>query len=267
MMYRAERALQVISDKLQQVELKRIPRVENLLYFVQNSRKRQEEQQKGNTFPDTESSVAVRTLVYAPTPPASPDTENRDQLPHPENIRVEVHQNTAPVPASVIKTHTAGFIAGMLFSGLVATLFWWQQIWPLKQKVGLLHDTTQGAASLWQMDPVLSGYEPLLKQVLNIPATQLLETGEKLTQTAEKSWPESHQQQEVTRMWSDTLKSRAENSPQLKGWQQAVQELRAFADQMMTRETEKQGFTLSYIKTVVWQTERSLNQKFLWNTC
>ncbi|EAA7842714.1 hypothetical protein HAY47_004427 [Salmonella enterica] len=263
MMYRAERALQVISDKLQQVELKRIPRVENLLYFVQNSRKRQEEQQKGNTFPDTESSVAVRTLVYAPTPPASPDTENRDQLPHPENIRVEVHQNTAPVPASVIKTHTAakGFIAGMLFSGLVATLFWWQQIWPLKQKVGQLYDTTQGAASLWQMDPVLSGYEPLLKQVLNIPATQLLETGEKLTQTAEKSWPESHQQQEVTRMWSDTLKSRAENSPQLKGWQQARQELRAFADLMMTRETEKQGFTLSYIKTVIWQTERSLNQE------
>ena len=37
LLYRTERALQLICDKLQQVELKRQPRVENLLYFVQNA--------------------------------------------------------------------------------------------------------------------------------------------------------------------------------------------------------------------------------------
>ena len=30
---------------------------------------------------------------------------------------------------------------------------------------------------------------------------------------------------------------------------------------MMQKETEKQGFTLSYIKTVTWQAERLLNQE------
>ncbi|EIR83831.1 hypothetical protein YPPY36_4246, partial [Yersinia pestis PY-36] len=35
-MYRAERALQLLYDKLQQVELKRVPRIENLLYLMQN---------------------------------------------------------------------------------------------------------------------------------------------------------------------------------------------------------------------------------------
>lgn len=40
LIYRTERALQLICDKLQQVELKRVPRVENLLYFMQNTRKR-----------------------------------------------------------------------------------------------------------------------------------------------------------------------------------------------------------------------------------
>lgn len=46
LLYRTERALQLICDKLQQVELKRQPHVENLLYFVQNTRKRLEPQQK-----------------------------------------------------------------------------------------------------------------------------------------------------------------------------------------------------------------------------
>lgn len=47
----------------------------------------------------------------------------------------------------------------------------------------------------------------------------------------------------------------------MRGWQQARQNLREFADLMMQRETEKQGFTLSYVKTVTWQAERLLNQE------
>ncbi|SUI03966.1 ImpA domain-containing protein [Salmonella enterica subsp. indica] len=74
-------------------------------------------------------------------------------------------------------------------------------------------------------------------------------------------WPESLQQQEASRMWNDTLRNRAAASPQMKGWQQARQNLRDFADLMMKKETEKQGFTLSYIKTVTWQAERLLNQE------
>ncbi|ENW8485120.1 type VI secretion system ImpA family N-terminal domain-containing protein, partial [Escherichia coli] len=64
LLYRTERALQLICDKLQQVELKRQPRVENLLYFVQNTRKRFEPQPRNRT--DTAAQTMVRTLVYAP---------------------------------------------------------------------------------------------------------------------------------------------------------------------------------------------------------
>ncbi len=49
LIYRTGGALQLICDKLQQVELKRVPRVENLLYFMQNTRKRLEPQLKSNT--------------------------------------------------------------------------------------------------------------------------------------------------------------------------------------------------------------------------
>ncbi|EIR56581.1 impA domain family protein, partial [Yersinia pestis PY-60] len=42
LVYRAERALQLLYDKLQQVELKRVPRIENLLYLMQNTAKKLE---------------------------------------------------------------------------------------------------------------------------------------------------------------------------------------------------------------------------------
>lgn len=82
-----------------------------------------------------------------------------------------------------------------------------------------------------------------------------------MVRTADSRWPESLQQQQVTAQWNDILKNRAQSSPQMRGWQQARQNLREFADLMMQRETEKQGFTLSYVKTVTWQAERLLNQE------
>ena len=82
-----------------------------------------------------------------------------------------------------------------------------------------------------------------------------------MTRTADSRWPESLQQQQATAQWNTVLKTHAQSSPQMKGWQQARQNLREFADLMMQRETEQKGFTLSYIKTVTWQAERLLNQE------
>lgn len=118
-----------------------------------------------------------------------------------------------------------------------------------------------GAATVWLASPVLKEYEQYLQQLLNAPPLQPLETGMQMMRTADTLWPESLQQQEASRMWSNTLRNRAQASPQMKGWQQARQNLRDFADLMMKKETEKQGFTLSYIKTVTWQAERLLNQE------
>lgn len=122
-------------------------------------------------------------------------------------------------------------------------------------------DTAQGAATAWLASPVLKEYEQYLQQLLDAPPLQPLETGMQMMRTADTLWPESLQQQEASRMWSNTLRNRAQASPQMKGWQQARQNLRDFADLMMKKETEKQGFTLSYIKTVTWQAERLLNQE------
>lgn len=58
---------------------------------------------------------------------------------------------------------------------------------------------------------------------------------------------------------NEALKTRAQSSPQLRGWLQTRQDLHAFADLVMQR--EKEGLTLSYIKNVIWQAERGLGQE------
>ena len=229
LLYRTERALQLICDKLQQVELKRQPRVENLLYFVQNTRKRFEPQPRNRT--DTAAQTMVRTLVYAPEGTASATAETMPPLPDLPEMRVGVRGVADNADKAKQGDTVKGFVAGAACTAVIAAALWWWQTYPMQRQLTQVRDTAQGAATVWLASPVLKEYEQNL------------------------------QQQEASRMWSNTLRNRAQASPQMKGWQQARQNLRDFADLMMKKETEKQGFTLSYIKTVTWQAERLLNQE------
>lgn len=90
-------------------------------------------------------------------------------------------------------------------------------------------------------------------------SVQPLETGMQMMRVADSRWPESLQQQQASTQWNEALKTRAQSSPQLRGWLQTRQDLHAFADLVMQR--EKEGLTLSYIKNVIWQAERGLGQE------
>ncbi|EJY9801600.1 type VI secretion system ImpA family N-terminal domain-containing protein [Escherichia albertii] len=261
LIYRTERALQLICDKLQQVELKRVPRVENLLYFMQNTRKRLAPQPKNNT--ENAAQTTVRTLVYAPENSTAPATETVMPLP-PElpEMKVEVHrQVNSTLPTREAKQGCAakGFIAGIVCSAAVAAALWWWQVYPMQQQLTQVSDTAQGAATVWMASPELKNYEHRLRQLLDASPVQPLETGMQMMRVADSRWPESLQQQQATAQWNETLKIRAQNSPQLRGWLQTRQDLHDFADLVMQR--EKEGLTLSYIKNVIWQAERGLGQE------
>lgn len=261
LIYRTERALQLICDKLQQVELKRVPRVENLLYFMQNTRKRLEPQLKSNT--ENAAKTTVRTLIYAPETQASSTPEAVvPPLPGLPEMKVEVRSLTEnPPQASVIKQGSTvrGFIAGIACSVAVASALWWWQVYPVQQQLLQVNDTAQGAATVWMASPELENYERRLQQLLDTSPVQPLETGMQMMRVADSRWPESLQQQQASTQWNEALKTRAQNSPQLRGWLQTRQDLHAFADLVMQR--EKEGLTLSYIKNVIWQAERGLGQE------
>lgn len=160
-----------------------------------------------------------------------------------------------------------GFIAGILCSAVVAAVIWWWQVYPLQQQVAAARDTAQGAATVWLASPQLSDYPQRLQQLTGASPLQPLETGQRMVRTADSRWPESLQQQQATMKWSIVLKDRAANSPQMLGWQQARTDLREFAELLVQREQAKEGFTLSYIKTIIYQAERTLNQRYRWNIC
>jgi type VI secretion system protein VasL len=257
LLYRTERALQLICDKLQQVELKRQPRVENLLFFVQNTRKRLEPQPKNHT--DTVSPTPVRTLVYAPESAVSPKGEAMPSLPELPKVRVEV-RNAADHVSSVRRGgQVKGFLAGVTSAAVIAAALWWWQVYPVHRQITQIKDTAQAAGSLWLVSPTLETYGQRLQQLLEVSPLQSLNTGGHMIRIADSRWPESLLQQQASKKWHETLKVRAGNSPQLRGWLQTRQDLHAFADLVMQR--EKQGLTLSYIKNVIWQAERGLSQE------
>lgn len=257
LLYRTERALQLICDKLQQVELKRQPRVENLLWFVQNTRKRLEPQSKDGVNQPAQSTV--RTLVYAPeciTPSLAEAHHALHGLPE---MKVEVHPRAMSDNAAAPRNGVKGFMMGIACTAAVTAALWWWRVYPMHQQLAQVNDTAQGAATTWLSSPELGSYSQRLQQIHDAPPLQALETGMKMIRIADNHWPESLQQQQATAQWNETLNTRAQNSPQLRGWEQTRQDLKAFADLVMQR--EKEGLTLSYIKNVVWQAERKLNQE------
>ncbi|MDM2834850.1 type VI secretion system ImpA and VasL domain-containing protein [Citrobacter sp. Cpo091] len=257
LLYRTERALQLICDKLQQVELKHPPRVENLLYFVQNTRKRLEPQPRNNT--DAVPQATVRTLVYAPESNAPMATETVSSLPELPEMRVEVRGLADNGCIAVQGSPVKGFMAGIAATAVIAAVLWWWLVYPMQQQLAQVRDTAQGAATVWLTSPDLDSYGQQLQLLPDTSPLQLLETGMQMMRTADTRWPESLQQQQASAQWSETLKTRAQNSPQLRGWLQTRQDLHAFADLVMQR--EKEGLTLSYIKNVIWQAERGLGQE------
>lgn len=257
LLYRAERALRLICDKLQRVELKRQPRVENLLYFVQNTRKRLEFQPKSSM--DISAKTTVKTLVY--TPESAVSTTKAEGMPPPPDLpKIQVASHHGTIPSTRTTSGAVnGFIAGIASATAITVALWWWQVYPMQQQLATVNDTAQGAATIWISSPTLDSYGPRLQQLPDVSPLQALESGMQMVRIADSRWPESLLQQQATAKWNETLKNRAKNSPQMKGWQQARQDLRAFADLIMQR--EKEGLTLSYIKNVVWKAERTLNQE------
>lgn len=256
LLYRVECALQIICATLEQVSLGRIPRVENLLYFVQNTRRRLEPKNDPAGV-----KTAVRTLVYMPESterltaaiPTQPDSTE---------MKVAVHATAEPPSRSKKANHkngVKGFMAGVLFSTVVAAALWGWKVYPLQQNVMAALDTAQGAAAVWLASPQLSDYPQRLQQLSAYSPLLMLETGQQMTRMADMRWPASLLQQQATSRWNSTLKNQAASSPQMLGWQKTRIELRSFAELLVRREQAKEGLTLSSIKTIVYQAERELS--------
>ncbi|WP_448512551.1 type VI secretion system ImpA family N-terminal domain-containing protein, partial [Photorhabdus laumondii] len=147
MIYRAERALQLIVDRLQQSELKRLPKVDNLLWFFQNTAKKLEQPR---ILPNPAAKpVQMPPLVYlaettapAPSEPDPGDDAEYDRRQPKVQVRFPA---PPPRPMSALQ----GFGLGLLLGAFVLTGSWLGLYRPLQQQLTALTDTPDGARLAW----------------------------------------------------------------------------------------------------------------------
>ncbi|WP_387555629.1 VasL domain-containing protein, partial [Photorhabdus sp. RM126S] len=73
------------------------------------------------------------------------------------------------------------------------------------------------------------------------------------TATAQKTWPQDRQQQRETQRWQQLQTIRLENAPAPGNWRQTRHQLQRLADKILEQERNRGSFTLSYLKTAIYQ--------------
>lgn len=258
MLYRAERALQLLSDKLQQVELKRVPRIENLLYLMQNTIKRLEPPASVAKPAPVAGASKKMTLVYLAESEPEPVQQKTAEDAFQPSVRVQVMPPMAPVP----KRYPAlwGFTGGLLFGAVIMTFFYFTSIKPAQQRLNDLASRPEGAVQLWLSQPEITGYGEQLTYLEKLSPLAGLQTADSLLATARQRWPSDATQLAESQRWERLLQTRAAGSGVNNSYFQAQSQLQALSAKLIEQEKARGGLTISYLKTAVYQLQTELNR-------
>ncbi|WP_445373784.1 VasL domain-containing protein [Photorhabdus tasmaniensis] len=252
LIYRAERALQLIVDRLQQSDLKRLPKVENLLWFFQNTAKKLENSRILPT--PAPKPVAMPPLVYLAT--TGPEPETGDPGDDSPPAKVQVRFPEPPPGMSALQ----GFGLGVLLGAFVLTGSWLGLYRPLQQQLTALTDTPDGARLAWLYRPDLPTYEQQLTRLADTSPLVVLQQAEQLTGMAQKTWPQDRKQQRETARWQQLQAVRLDNAPLSGSWYQTHNQLQQLTDKILAQERNRGSFTLSYLKTAIYQIQTRHNR-------
>ncbi|WP_431222846.1 VasL domain-containing protein [Serratia sp. L9] len=276
LVYRAERALQLLCDKLQQVELKRVPRIENLLYLMQNTAKRLEAAHEAAKQPPV-GSIKMPPMVYLSVPESEPirtlfsaakPAPKEEPLPYQEPPfqdeplgNVEVRFAAMPVEK---KRPSAlwGFGCGVLCSLLVGAGIYWLQIKPMQQQLAALAEKPEGAVQLWLAKPDVTTYGQQLNTLENLSPLAGLRTADASVALARQHWPTDPAQVEESQRWERLLQARIGSGERAdSSYFQVQQRLQALSAKLLEQEQIRGSLTISYLKTAVYQMQSELNRE------
>lgn len=283
LVYRAERALQLLCDKLQQVELKRVPRIENLLYLMQNTAKRLEAAHEAAKQPPAQplkmppmvylsvpESEPIRTVFSgakpaAHEPPPAYEEPVVQPAPQPKEQplpKVEVRFAAAPEASKKKRASAAwGFGCGVLCSLVVAGAAYLMLVKPMQERLAGLAATPDGSVQLWLTQPTLDGYGQQLSQLENLSPLAGLHTAELSVALASQLWPTDPEQIAQSQRWQRLLQARLGSERADSSYFQVQQRLQALSDKLLEQEQIRGSLTLSYLKTQVYQMQSELNRE------
>ncbi|MCE4114336.1 VasL domain-containing protein, partial [Yersinia pseudotuberculosis] len=256
LVYRAERALQLLYDKLQQVELKRVPRIENLLYLMQNTAKKLESASDAAKAQQTAAPLKMPPMVYLSVPEAEP-VRTAAAAPEPAaNIEVR-----SPPPETKRGAVLWGFGAGVLCSLLVATAVYVTQFKPLQQQMTVLATQPESAALLWLNRPDVATYGEQLSTLENLSPLFVLNTADQSVAMARQRWPSDPSQVAESQRWARLVEARIGLAGTDSSYFQLQQRLHALSEKLLEQERSRGSLTISYLKTAVYQMQTELNRE------
>lgn len=263
MVYRAERALQLLADKLQQVELKRVPRIENLLYLMQNTVKRLDA--SGKTIKSSSpANLKMSPMVYLSIP--EPETDPRIAGSSPPNKEEELSQpkievRFAPSALPVKRLSVIwGFMSGVSLCLLTMAAVYFFYFRPIQQQLIALQDKPAGSVLLWLARPDITTYGLQMKQLAALPPLENLRNAHLSVLMARQLWPADPRQIAESSRWEQSLQAQAtgitaDSYFMLQG------QLQALSDKLLQQEKVRGGVSISYLKTAIYDMQRELTRQ------
>ncbi|WP_049849496.1 VasL domain-containing protein [Trabulsiella odontotermitis] len=262
---RTENALKTLSDKLQQLPLRRVPRVENLQFFIRNTCQRLEQK---SVQENVSQSAASEKMIWVP---GGEDADNQCQPLDPGLTKrvtcaLVGRDETASSPSvtsspTVKKTRwiATGFFGGLFCSLLITLTAYYCYVVPMQKQLDEISSLPSGSALIWLSQPDIRTYarqiERLAKPSPFLPYT----LAERSVMVASQTWPADPLQHSVTRQWEAQIQ--AGNDTDLTGQSYFIvqQQLQKLSDELIRQERSRGGLTISYLKTAVYQMQSSLN--------
>ncbi|WP_127959548.1 type VI secretion system ImpA family N-terminal domain-containing protein [Serratia microhaemolytica] len=261
---RAEQALRRICDTLQQAALPRASRIENLLYFMQETIKQLE-------APEPEPAPAPKPVAKPkPTPPPPPEPLVIEKIVEVEKVvekiveveklvevekivevekvvtvekivevekLVEVEkpievEKLVPAPGMLLR----GAATGILLCLLVAAIAYFSYIQPMAQQLASLRQNMPSSVQLWQQQPELAEYGAQLDKLASLTPLATLQWGDSIVAQARQKWPTSPVQMLHSLRWEQLLADWREQLPILDSYSRVKHQLWRLSRKLRSQE-------------------------------
>ncbi|MGG4610581.1 VasL domain-containing protein [Providencia sp. Me31A] len=257
LIYRSERALQLIIDKLAKTTWEKLPKIENLLWFFQNLAK-QIEKQEEHAKQNATGAVTLPPLVYIQQP------EKQVEQPSPTFIfETPEPTSSATIPPEITPKKMSaarGFMWGCILSSTFFLISGFSAHIYFKHEIETITSIPEGAVAKWLFNPDINTYEYHLALLEKRSPLANLKLIENMQEKAKSYWPTDAKQTYFSRNWQNQYEARLENMPINDSWSETGMLLQQLSNKIVQQEKNRGSFTLSYLKTAIYEIQKQHNK-------
>lgn len=253
LIYRSERALQLIINQLAHTDWPKLPKLENLLWFFQNVAKTLEQNTKNSTQNSSNNTIKIPPIVYI----SASDKPKENNI---SNPITEVILSNDPSIEKKPMSAKKGFFIGLLSSSTIFITVGAVLYLPMQKELSAITAQPEGAITQWLYQPNISSYANNLVLMEKQSPIFTLRKSEQMLDVAKKLWPNNADQSYATRQWQNILTTRLENAPIDSSWSDTNKLIQQLSDRIVQQERNRGSFTLSYLKTAIYEIQKSHNK-------